>query len=554
MSYKVLALTNDWGRPGCEGKYGGIGWYRTINPLEKIGCDVERGEFRIGMVQDALAMKERGDIWYLKPMGDINAVLLTQTNAKFSGAKIVLDIDDDPFAVDRDHPEYEYHKAHEELMRMQIENVDHIVVSTEPLKKVLSKYHERITVIPNTIDPAIWDFPIKKHKSKRIRLGWVGSGSHLADRDVVKDAIHVIMKKYPQVDFCHAGMCLVDGKDNREFSYAGTKGYEEYPEFLNSLKLDIAIAPIKNNRFNRSKSNIKWLEHGMLKTPMVLSHVTTYSSSVTHGVDGFLAKTTDDWVKYLSLLIESPELRKEIGENAYKKINEEWLVEKHLHKYKELFEKLMPKNITVYTSIVGGYDELNEKQNTDGAHFVAFTDKKSETWITKPSYTKFKDPSRNSRIQKIMPHLFIDTEYSIYMDGNFELAVPPQEIIDMFLKDKDIAVFNHGVRDCIYQEAEAILGYGKESKENMIEQVQAYAKRGIKEHAGLFACGVIIRRHTKRVNELNEKWWAEYCRYSKRDQMSFTVVFPHDEINIIGGGKGVGVYDNPYFKYLGSHK
>lgn len=556
-----LALTNDWGRPGCEGKYGGIGWYRTINPLEKLGCHVIKSEFRIGMGPDALKMKRMGDVWYLKPMGDVNAVILTQAAAKFTGAKIILDLDDHPFAVDKEHPEYQYHKAHEELMRMQIENADHIVVSTEPLKKVISKYHQRITVIPNAIDPAIWKLKKKKRNDGRIRLGWIGSASHLADRWVVEKAIKRVMKKYPQVDFYHAGMCILDeaNKETREFSFAGTKGYEEYPAFLNELDLDIAIAPIKDTIFNQCKSNIKWLEHAMLKTPMVLSDVYPYTKSVTHGKDGFLAKTTSDWVKYLSALIESRELREKIGQAAYSKVNQEWLIERQLPKYRKVIENHMPKNITVFTSIVGGYDHLNESQNTDGAEFVAFTDKSSHVWTVKPPYDKFKDNTRNSRIQKIMPHLFMETEYSIYLDGNFELTVPPEQVINEFLikTGKDIAVFRHGGRTDIYQEAEAILHYGKETKEAIIEQVQAYSKQGVKPDHGLNSCGIIVRKHTKRINDLNEKWWAEYCRYSKRDQMSFNKVFPADEVHSIEWDlpKGtVFTYNHPYFKYLGDHK
>lgn len=542
--YSVFGATNDWGRPGCQGKFGGIGWYRIINPLEKIGAHVERGEFRIGKIESANKMRSCGSTWVVKQMGDLQAWLLILTNARFTGAKLVLDIDDDPFSVDKNHPEYEYHKSHEEMMRMEIGTAAHVIVSTEPLKKVVEKINPNVTVIQNAIDRSIWDFPIKRHKSKRIRLGWIGSGSHMADRDVVKDAMHVIMKKYPQVDFYHAGMCMVDGKDTREFSFKGTKGYEEYPEFLNSLKLDIAIAPIKNTRFNRAKSNIKWLEHSMLKIPMVLSDVTPYSDSVTHGVDGFLAKTTDDWVKYLSMLIESKELREKIGEAANKKVNEEWIIEKQLPKYAKLFQRLMPKNITVYTSVTNGFDDVKPPK-FDTAHFVAFSKKHIEGWETRKPYDKFKDERRNSRIQKLMPHLFFETEYSIYLDGNIELLVDPQVLIDEYLKDKDIAAFKHIGRNDVFEEGDAILHYGKETPEAIHEQKEANVKRGMKVGGGLCECGVLIRRHTKEIEQMNERWWAEYCRFSSRDQMSFTYAFPIEKVHQIPGG----VYTNKYFKY-----
>ena len=310
--------------------------------------------------------------------------------------------------------------------------------------------------------------------------------------------------------------------------------------------IDIAIAPIKDTQFNRCKSNIKWLEHSMLKTPMVLSDVTPYKM-VKHGETGFLAKTTEDWVTYLSLLIENPAERKRIGENAYRSVNQEWLIEKFLPRYERMFEWLTKKPITVYTAISGKFDKLILPTKTKTANYVAFTDQKSEEWVTKRPYGNFNDKRRNSRIQKIMPHLYLDTEYSIYLDGNIELLVEPQVLIDEFLKDKDVAAFKHPGWNDIYSEGEAIVRLGKDTKENIVEQIKEYSKQGVKPDGGHCECGVIIRRHTKEVARMNEKWWAEYCRYGVRDQMSFTKAFPIEKVNQIESKQGV--HTHKYFKY-----
>lgn len=545
--YRVFGAVNDWARPGCEGKYGGIGWYRIINPLEKVGAYVKRGEFRIGTMQSALSLKKTADIWVFSPMADVEAITLVRANALFTGAKLVMDVDDDPFSVDKDHPGYAYHKAHEQDMKFQLKNCDAVTTTTEELKKVLKKYNDKVFVVPNGIDKSIWQLKKpKKRTDGRIRIGWMGSGSHMADRIVVEKAIKTIMDKYPQVDFYHAGMCLVEGAENREFSFRGTKGYEDYPPFLNGLDLDIAIAPIKDTQFNRCKSNIKWMEHSMLKTPMVLSDVTPYKM-VQHGENGFLAKTTEDWVTYLSLLIENPAERKKIGENAYRSVNQNWLIEKFLPRYERMFEWLTPKNITVYTAISGKFDKLIPPTKTKTANYVAFTDQKSEEWVTKKLYGNFNDKRRNSRIQKIMPHMYLDTEYSIYLDGNIELLVEPQVLIDEFLKEKDIAAFKHPGWNDIYSEGEAIVRLGKDTKENIIEQIKDYSKQGTKQDGGHCECGVLIRRHTKEVEQMNEKWWAEYCRYGVRDQMSFTKAFPIEKVHQIESKQGV--HTHPYFKY-----
>ena len=276
---------------------------------------------------------------------------------------------------------------------------------------------------------------------------------------------------------------------------------------------------------------------------MVLSDVYPYSMSVKHGKTGYLAKNTSQWIKYLSYLIENEEKRREMGENAYNEVVEKYNVENFLPKYQSIIDKLKDYPVTLYTCLTGKYDTLSTK--VYNAKQIAFTDQKTDVWNVLPPYDKFKDPTRNSRAPKILSHLFIDGEYSIYLDANIELLIDPEQLVQEWLKDKDIAVFKHSGRDCIYQEADAIAHFGKETPEALKEQVVAYAKRGWLEHKGLAECGVIVRRHTEEVKRMNEKWWAEYSRYSRRDQMSFPLAFPLEKVNLIEGSANT----HPYFKY-----
>jgi hypothetical protein len=196
----------------------------------------------------------------------------------------------------------------------------------------------------------------------------------------------------------------------------------------------------------------------------------------------------------------------------------------------------------VYTCILKGFDIL--RSHPEGK-FIAFTDSQTNEWEIREPYKLFKDDRRNSRIQKIMPHLFLDCDYSIYLDGNIQLLVPPEKIIAEFLKDKDVAAFRHITRDCLYDEACACANLGFEDLDIIKEQTDEYLKRGYPRHNGLYEGGVIVRKHTPHVAQMNEKWWAEYCRFGRRDQMSFPIAFPKEEINLLENS----VWRHPYFKF-----
>ena len=138
----------------------------------------------------------------------------------------------------------------------------------------------------------------------------------------------------------------------------------------------------------------------------------------------------------------------------------------------------------------------------------------------KDEYDKFTDPRRNSRIHKILIHKYSDADVTIWHDANINLLHPPEEIVEKYLGDYDMAMFKHGGRDCIYDEAMVVAKLGLDNVETIIEQAKYYEDRGFPKHYGLATGCFIIRRNNAKTQELNEAWWADYCRFSRRDQLS----------------------------------
>lgn len=186
------------------------------------------------------------------------------------------------------------------------------------------------------------------------------------------------------------------------------------------------------------------------------------------------------------------------------------------------------ERITIYTAITGGKDI----PRTD---IQCFTD-----------YAQFTRPVMNAKIFKILSHQYLDTDISIWVDGNIELLVPKEQLVEEWLRDADMAVWKHFGRDCIFEEAPAAKGLGGEYTWMIDEQIDHY--RDFPKHAGLAECNVIIRRHNTKVNAFNNDWWAEICRWSCRDQISFPVVLSrHDlKVNFIEGNPR----EHKYFKYV----
>lgn len=158
--------------------------------------------------------------------------------------------------------------------------------------------------------------------------------------------------------------------------------------------------------------------------------------------------------------------------------------------------------VLIYTAITGDY----EQPRTD-----------IQVYGLVEEEDRFKDPRRSARRHKCLTPEFWDYEYSLWIDGNTYLDTTIEELIAE-LGDNDILLYKHWRND-IYEEA-AVL---PESKV-ITEQINKYAKEGLPINSGLAATTYIFRRHTQAVEEFNNMWWAEICRGSERDQLSFNYV------------------------------
>ena len=191
--------------------------------------------------------------------------------------------------------------------------------------------------------------------------------------------------------------------------------------------------------------------------------------------------------------------------------------------------------ITLYTVITGNKDEKIKQDYP----ITVFND----------AYDRFKDPRRNSRIQKILAHKYFDSEYTIYMDGNMKLLISPEELIKRYMDGYDMALFKHS-RGCIYKEALTVAKMGLDEPEIIIEQAKHYEDIGFPKEIGMLQGGFIIRRNNERTKRFNEAWWADYCRYSRRDQLSLMpaidesgVIVNHIDLNWIDHGTHATIGD-----------
>ncbi len=68
---------------------------------------------------------------------------------------------------------------------------------------------------------------------------------------------------------------------------------------------------------------------------------TVYQKLVKHEETGFIAGSVRDWVKFLSLLIESQQLRIDVGGRAYKDVKRNYDLKDHFQERVKVYQEVL---------------------------------------------------------------------------------------------------------------------------------------------------------------------------------------------------------------------
>ena len=260
-----------------------------------------------------------------------------------AGALTVFEINDDMGAVPAWSPVAAFFAAPENvrLFRRIAQSSDAVQYSVDELMRCYGHLNPRGRVFPNQVVA----LPPRRAAvtSDELVVGWGGSSGHLEDIAAVAGALSGFVFRHPRVTL-HL-MCsdaiwrlfgsLPEGRKRR----TSPGSIEAYFDFVGGL--DIGVAPIGDTAFNRSRSDVKFLEYAGWGAVPVVQSLTPYLGSVRDGDNGFLFRTPDELVAVLERLAADPAERERVRARAYDSVRSGRLLADHagdrVAYYAELF-------------------------------------------------------------------------------------------------------------------------------------------------------------------------------------------------------------------------
>lgn len=336
--------------------YGGCGFWRMIWP-----------EFALNQYQKACISGLTAMVMDIRFYQNLKAIRLQRQatpiqNAfvkeltkvkKDMGFRLLYEVDDIVFKDDI--PDYNRCKdafVDDNIVKSILDimsSMDEITVTCQYMKDyyINKTGNKNITVIPN-YPPKFWlDRFYNKNRveelydknKKRPRVLYAGSGTHIdvANRTGMNDdfahVVQDIIKARKKFKFVWKGCYPLAVKpyiDNGEMEYIDWSSLPDFPQGIYDTNCNVAFAPLQDNIFNRSKSNIKMVEAGAFGMPGTYQDICTYEGAdhpFKSGGDliNKLEHITSDFDRYMNLSAKS------------RKFAEGLWLEDHIQKYYDLY-------------------------------------------------------------------------------------------------------------------------------------------------------------------------------------------------------------------------
>ncbi|TPI40620.1 glycosyltransferase family 4 protein [Mesorhizobium sp. B3-1-6] len=290
------------------------------------------------------------------------AQLLVDANRSY-----IYYIDDNFWRIRGESPlaVYYRHPLVRKSLQFAVSHAETVIVNSPELATFVSRFNTRVAILPAFFDFSLIE-GVAQSASEEIRIGFAGSPSRVDDLDLIAPLIEPVLERFPKALFEFAGVLprgIAAGARVRFFPHTGD--YATYIRFQASRNWAIGLAPLLDHEANRGKTDNKYREYGACHIAGVYSNIPPYRNVVRNNETGILIEnTTESWLKAISVLIESPEMRKKIENMAFKYIKNQYDLPVVSCEWASLFERLdstRPKDIKPLASGGLGWRKILRK-------------------------------------------------------------------------------------------------------------------------------------------------------------------------------------------------
>ncbi|MGY6277393.1 glycoside hydrolase family 99-like domain-containing protein [Methylomonas sp. MgM2] len=312
----------------------GVGEYRIRSPL--------RALTKAAMIQSSLlpnhgemiipdvveVERAKPDVLFLQNAFADHMLEAWGRYRRFNNTFMIYGQDDLLYSLPKQHPKQgQWPKDVRRRLKKMMQTADRVIVANEVLADEFKKFNTNVIVVPNYLESDRWlslQLPEKLPMGKP-RVGWAGGVEHQGDLELI---IPLVIALHNEVDWVFMGMCPDLLRPYIKEFQTGVP-FQQYPQKLAALNLDLAIAPLEHNKFNEAKTNLRLLEYGVLGWPVVCSDILPYRNAPVTRVPN----NPDHWVRVIREKIQDPDNLPQEGQILRQWVIDHYILEDHLEQW-----------------------------------------------------------------------------------------------------------------------------------------------------------------------------------------------------------------------------
>ena len=255
----------------------------------------------------------------------IGPPLMEMLLAKTKGRALIYDFDDAIFLPNHGGTHQwvgflKYPQKVSQILRMSTQ----VITGNEYLADYARGYNKRVNVIPTSIDTTKFvPLPRPNPNGPTLPLvGWIGSHSTARYLQSLLPVLARVATTHPFRLYVVGSATPVRaaGLEVLQVPWALSREVEDFQ------RCDVGVYPLWDDDWCRGKCGFKAIQFMACGVPVVASAVGVNQEIIRDGVNGFLARTQEEWVEKFRRLLTDPPLRKRMGEAGRQTIEERYSV------------------------------------------------------------------------------------------------------------------------------------------------------------------------------------------------------------------------------------
>ena len=162
---------------------------------------------------------------------------------------------------------------------------------------------------------------------KRPRILYAGSGAHFdvdnktGQKDDFEHVVNAIINTRHRYKWVFLGafpLRIQPFIENGDIEFHQWQRFYDYPKKINDLNIQMLVAPLQDNNFNRSKSDLKYIEACCYGLPVACQDMCTYENAEIKFKNGSdMIQRIEENLKSLTRFRDASRVRRQVAEDRF---------------------------------------------------------------------------------------------------------------------------------------------------------------------------------------------------------------------------------------------